>query len=80
MAGGSRLCDNESAAAFPQQLQSEITERGYNDEQLYNCDETALFYKMLPDSTSVVYGNGAKSFAATRQLPRSSTRGNLAVT
>lgn len=25
--------------------------KGYNDAEIFNCDETGLFYKMLPDKT-----------------------------
>jgi hypothetical protein len=33
---------------FKSQLQNVIQNGGYCDEQVYNCDETALYYRLLP--------------------------------
>jgi hypothetical protein len=41
-----KSCDTESAKQFLNEFQS--TRESYCDEQLYNCDESALFYTMLP--------------------------------
>jgi hypothetical protein len=34
---------------FPGTLSKTIADGGYTVEQLYNCDETTLFYKLLPN-------------------------------
>jgi hypothetical protein len=38
-----------AAVQFPETLRKAIADAGYTDEQLYNCDETALYYKLLPN-------------------------------
>jgi hypothetical protein len=40
-----------SAAQFPETLRKVIADGGYTDEQLYSCDETALYYKLLPNKS-----------------------------
>lgn len=49
--GEQRSADDEAAASYPQKLAEIIAEEGYNGDQIYNCDETGLYYKMLPDKT-----------------------------
>lgn len=38
--------DEEAAAAFPAELKKVINEKGYHPKQVFNCDETELFWKM----------------------------------
>jgi hypothetical protein len=45
ISGEAKSCDTESAKQFLNEFQSMC--EGYCDEQLYNCDESALFYRML---------------------------------
>lgn len=40
-----------AAQDFPPQLKSLITEKGYSPEQVFNCDETGLFWKKMPSRT-----------------------------
>lgn len=49
--GEIRSADHESADAFQIEFQQYVEEQGYHKEQIYNADETALFFKMLPDRT-----------------------------
>ncbi|XP_053891585.1 jerky protein homolog-like [Malaclemys terrapin pileata] len=51
ISGESRSADESAAKAFPTELQSILQNEDYHEEQLYNCDETALFAKLLPDET-----------------------------
>lgn len=44
---------NTAAYSFPAQLK-EFLEKTLTKEQIYNADETGLFYKMLPDRTLAV--------------------------
>uniref|UniRef100_A0A8C3FUG2 HTH psq-type domain-containing protein n=1 Tax=Chrysemys picta bellii TaxID=8478 RepID=A0A8C3FUG2_CHRPI len=43
--------DESAANVFPAELKSILQNEDYHEEQLYNCDETALFGKLLPDKT-----------------------------
>uniref|UniRef100_A0A8C3FIA7 HTH CENPB-type domain-containing protein n=1 Tax=Chrysemys picta bellii TaxID=8478 RepID=A0A8C3FIA7_CHRPI len=49
--GESRSASESSANAFPVELKSILQNEDYYEEQLYNCDETALSAKLLPDKT-----------------------------
>ena len=54
LSGEIRSADNEAADAYPATLKTIIEEGGYVDEQIYNTDETGVYYKMLPDKTLAV--------------------------
>jgi hypothetical protein len=49
--GEIRSADSEAADKYPEVLKGILKEGGYVDEQVYNCDETGLCYKMIPDRT-----------------------------
>ena len=51
IAGEVRSADAEAANSYPEKLREIIEEGGYAAEQIYNCDETGLCYKMLPNKT-----------------------------
>jgi hypothetical protein len=44
MEGGAAYDDVNAASEFPSQLQNMIEKVGYCDEQLYNCDETVVYF------------------------------------
>ena len=43
--------DEEAAQAYPEELKKMLEDGGFLPEQVYNCDETGLYFKMLPDKT-----------------------------
>ncbi|XP_006875041.1 PREDICTED: tigger transposable element-derived protein 1-like [Chrysochloris asiatica] len=45
--------DHAAAAGFPKYLKALIEENRYLPEQVFNADETALFWKRLPTCTSI---------------------------
>ncbi|XP_071107123.1 tigger transposable element-derived protein 5-like [Haliotis cracherodii] len=49
--GERRSADDDAADAFPPILRELMESEGYDEEQIYNCDETGLYYKLLPDKT-----------------------------
>ena len=51
IAGEMRSADSESANAYPATLKNIIDDGGYLPDQIYNADETGVYYKMLPDKT-----------------------------
>ena len=59
--GEARSCDSESAECFPRELNQFMTENNLNDHQVYNCDETALYYRLLPSKTLDVKNSDNKS-------------------
>ncbi|XP_036338616.1 jerky protein homolog-like [Rhagoletis pomonella] len=49
---GEKLTNDSTAVQpFIEQLQTKIREKGLTNSQIYNADETALFWKKLPDKT-----------------------------
>ena len=49
--GEQRSADEEAAESYPGVLRELLLNEGPSLEQVYNCDETGLYYKMLPDKT-----------------------------
>ncbi|XP_053373996.1 jerky protein homolog-like [Mercenaria mercenaria] len=49
--GEQRSADEAAAGAYPAELRKIVQEHDLSAEQIYNCDETALYFKMLPDKT-----------------------------
>ncbi|XP_052242038.1 jerky protein homolog-like [Dreissena polymorpha] len=49
--GEQRSADETAAAEYPPILKKIIDEGQYTPEQIYNADETGLYFKMLPDRT-----------------------------
>ena len=49
--GKKRSADKDSAAQFPPRLLEFLADKELVDEQVYNADESGLFYRMLPNST-----------------------------
>ena len=58
--GEKRSADENGAARFPSKLLDFIDEHGLCDEQIYNPDETGLYYRMLPDRTLAMKSDGRK--------------------
>lgn len=51
--GESASADNEAAVKFPDILQRVIEEGGFTEQQIFNVDETGLFWKSMPTRTYV---------------------------
>ena len=51
MSGEAASADSEEAKSFPYELSKIINEKGYKLEQIFNVDETALFWKKVPTKT-----------------------------
>jgi hypothetical protein len=49
--GEQQSADDEAAVLYPAQLNKIIKEGNYKPQQIYNCDETAMYFKMLPEKT-----------------------------
>ena len=49
--GEAKSADSEAADAYSDELRTLIAKYELCDDQVYNCDETAMFYKMLPEKT-----------------------------
>ncbi|XP_066903338.1 jerky protein homolog-like [Halyomorpha halys] len=50
-AGENRFADQVSTTEFPQSLSNFISENNYNEELIFNCGETTLYYRMLPSKS-----------------------------
>ena len=64
VSGEGRSSDAKAAEEYPAKLKAMIEEGGYCPEQIYNCDETGLCYKMVPNQTLAIKSveNKAKGF------------------
>lgn len=51
MSGESASADHEAAKKFPDELKLIIEEGGYLPQQVFNADETGLFWKKMPSRT-----------------------------
>ncbi|KFD54655.1 hypothetical protein M513_04355 [Trichuris suis] len=51
--GEAASADQESTSTFPHEFQRLVGRKGYLPEQVYNCDETALFWKKMPSRTYI---------------------------
>ncbi|KAG6928068.1 Jrk-like [Chelydra serpentina] len=46
--------DAAAVQSYPAKLREILQAEGYSEEQVYNADETGIYYKMLPDKTLAV--------------------------
>lgn len=57
--------DTVAAASYPEDFMKIITDGGYKPEQVFNADETALFWKRMPNKTFISkaekYASGFKA-------------------
>ncbi|XP_067945124.1 tigger transposable element-derived protein 1-like [Watersipora subatra] len=51
--GETASVDTEAAKRFPQVLEEIIEESGYSAKQIFNVDETGLFWKIMPEKTYI---------------------------
>ncbi|CAM5081062.1 unnamed protein product [Natator depressus] len=51
VSGEIHSADKEAADSYPVELKMLLEESCYTADQVYNCDETGLCFKMLPDRT-----------------------------
>ena len=49
--GEAKSADSKAADAYSDELRALISKYELCDDQVYNCDETAMLYKMLPEKT-----------------------------
>ena len=53
--------NSESAECFPRELNQFMMQNNLNDHQVYSCDDTALYYRLLPSKTLDVKNSVNKS-------------------
>ena len=53
LSGEAGSADHDAAAAYPEELKRIIEEGGYLPEQIFNADESALFWKKMPSRTFI---------------------------
>ncbi|KAG6931620.1 tigger transposable element derived 5 [Chelydra serpentina] len=54
VSGEKRSADAAAVQSYPAKLREILQAEGYSEEQVYNADETEMYYKMLPDKTLAV--------------------------
>ncbi|CAM4552170.1 unnamed protein product, partial [Caretta caretta] len=52
--GEKHSADDDDAQSYPAKLREILQAEGYSEEQVYNADETEIYYKMLADKTLAV--------------------------
>ena len=68
--GEQQSADDEAAALYTQKLAEIIAEEEYDGDQIYNCDETSLFYRMLPDKTLATRSDEQKTLGFKQSKDR----------
>lgn len=53
MTGESASADHVAAALFPEKFKQIIAEKNYHPKQVFNCDETGLMWKKMPQRTYI---------------------------
>ncbi|KFD69417.1 hypothetical protein M514_18289 [Trichuris suis] len=53
LTGESASADTEAAAKFQEELKNIIVECGYSYKQVFDCDETTIYWKKLPSKTFI---------------------------
>lgn len=53
MTGESASADHTTAASFPEKFKQIIAEKDYHHKQVFNCDETGLMWKKMPQRTYI---------------------------
>jgi hypothetical protein len=66
LTGESASADKEAAKAYPEHLKKIIEENGYFPGQVFNADETGLFWKKMPNRTFI--SKSERHAAASKQL------------
>ena len=61
IAGEIRSADTQAAEAFLPELQKVVEEEGLVPEQIFNCDETGLYWRMTPDRTLAARSDATSS-------------------
>ena len=55
--GEIKSADTAGAEAFLPEFQKWVNEYGYTDSQIYNTDESAVYYRILPNRTLALEKN-----------------------
>ena len=58
--GEAASADKEAAERFPAELKKVIDANGYNEKQIWNVDETGLWFKMPPSRSYIKNANGTR--------------------
>uniref|UniRef100_H2ZRR3 HTH CENPB-type domain-containing protein n=1 Tax=Latimeria chalumnae TaxID=7897 RepID=H2ZRR3_LATCH len=60
ISGEIRSANSEAASTFPDKLKAYLEEEGFTEEQVYNADESSLYFKMLPAKNDEKKSEGFK--------------------
>uniref|UniRef100_H3AZH0 HTH CENPB-type domain-containing protein n=1 Tax=Latimeria chalumnae TaxID=7897 RepID=H3AZH0_LATCH len=61
ISGEIRSANSEAANTFSDEFKAYLEEEGFTEEQVYNADESGLYFKMLPDTTLAAKNDEKKS-------------------
>ena len=66
-AGENASADQEAARKFPTEVRALISEKGYVASQIFNCDETGLFWKQMPKRTYLMKEEKTSGFKVAKE-------------
>jgi hypothetical protein len=76
MHGESASVETEEAEKFCRRFQEFVQKEESRPEQIFNCNETGLFWKRMPNRTYIMKGEEKSSWTQTHEKPIDVTFGS----